>query len=578
MDQGAVMDKVMIEINWWGRYQKIQFLMVMLPVFACGFHVLSIVFIGRNIDHRCANIDNLNVSVQIGNRLVPFEVIAQNTWDNVTVTYESCSVEVKNGTAHLWTTKCLNGYNYSEPTDRSIVSQWDLVCEREALSDFTQTILSLGQLAGALICTGLADIYGRKTTYMASHLILFVSAIAISFSPNFTVFIVLRFILGVMQQGTGLVSNVLILEILPTKRRALPSQVGSYVWPASLMLLCLCAYITKDLSWQYTELLLASLSFYVLFQWWILDESPRWLLANNRIKDVENLIEKAARINKIDPQKAKELLKDQSLFEHSSDSYLDVQTSPNGDKTAQNGFTTDSHKLQTPDANMRFSAFYRNKNVLIVTLLSCYMWFADSLTYYGLIMTSTSLTDDFYMGFFVNILVEMPAAVAFGVLINRIGRKNCITVFQIIGGVSLLISVILNNADFAANIPGKTWISLVISLIGKFGISVAFGTLFQYSPELYPTNLRNTGFGISSMAARIGGMVAPYSRTFERHVPWGPGAVFTLLCLIVPVLVRFLPETHGHQLPQTIAEMDEWLDRKGKKSKEKPTNQLRPIN
>ena len=45
--------------------------------------------------------------------------------------------------------------------------------------------------------------------------------------------------------------------------------------------------------------------------------------------------------------------------------------------------------------------------------------FADCATYYGLIMTSTSLVDDLYLGYTVNILVELPAAVTYVLLINR---------------------------------------------------------------------------------------------------------------------------------------------------------------
>ncbi|KAK0052486.1 solute carrier family 22 member 6-B-like isoform X1 [Biomphalaria pfeifferi] len=519
MEKGSLMDEVFNTIGWWGRYQKTQFLMCMLPVLACASHVLSVIFIGRDVPHKCAHIDSLNISEDLlvgGN---PYDVTV-SPYVNVTVTYEACSVDVKNGSTIIFTSGCINGHNYSESRDMSIVSQWDLVCEGEALSDLSQTILSLGQLSGALICTSLADIYGRKPTYIVSHIILLCTAIALSFSPNYLVFIGLRFVLGFSQQGTGLVSNVLLVEMLPTKRRALPSQVGSYMW--------------------------------------IMDESPRWLLANNNMAAVEAFVQKASAMNKTDPDKALDLLRRKHLSK-CTDSHHSGELTINEEdcnQLAYNGHLSAGSDMKTSDENMRFTAFVKNRSVFLVTAVSCYMWFTDSLTYYGLIMTSTSLTDDFYLGYFFNVLVELPAALAFGFLINRIGRKKCTSVFHLIGGMSLLVSVVLNNASFADDIPGKETITFVISLIGKFGISVAFAVL-------------NTGFGISSMAARIGGMVAPYSRTFERHVPWGPGAVFTFLCLLVPVVGRFLPETHGHELPQTIADMDQWIKASGRKSKNK---------
>ncbi|CAL1535017.1 unnamed protein product [Lymnaea stagnalis] len=578
MDQGAVVDEMLVSLGWWGRYQRVQFLMTMLPVVACALHAMSVVFIGRAVKYKCAHVESFNMS--LNDHLYHYDVIGRNTSDNLT--YGACSIDVINGSKTVYSTPCPNGYEYSEPRDRYFVSQWDLVCDSEFMSDVSQTLLSLGQLAGAIVFTTLADIYGRKPTYVISHLLLFGIALGIAFSPNFLVFVILRFFIGAFQQGTGLISNVLLLEILPAERRALPSQVGSYIWAGSLLLLCLCAYVTKDVSWQYTEMLLAGMSVYVLFQWWIVDESIRWLLANNRKEDAEELLKKAARINKADFKKVAVLLKAENLpmstFDKNNqtaapDNYTLTESKQGGINTDSNDnidFTVTSYA--GPVDEVRFSAFFRNKNVFFVTAISCYMWFADSLTYYGLIMTSTSLTDDFYLGFFVNVLVELPAAFSFMVLINRIGRKQCIFIFHVIAGFSLMASVILDNASFAEAIPGKYWIILAVSLTGKFAISVGFGTLFQYTPELYPTNLRNTGFGISSMVSRVGGMVAPYSRTFGRHVPWGPGAVFTCLCLLVPVLVRLLPETHGHELPQTIADMDKWLSSNTDKNKAERTS------
>ncbi|XP_059159012.1 organic cation transporter protein-like [Physella acuta] len=576
MDQGVVMDEVFLSIGWWGRYQRIQFLMTMLPVLACAVHVMSVVFIGRAVQHTCSPLTSLNITLEDGGQTTDYDVILNSRNLSLNVTYGACSVDVTNGSHVVYSSTCLNGYQYAEPRDRSFVSEWDLVCEGESLSDVSQTLLSLGQMAGALIFTALADVYGRKPTYMITHLLLFAVAVGIAFSPSFIVFAVLRFLIGAFQQGTGLISNVLLLEMLPTQQRALPSQVGSYVWPGSLLVLCLCAYVTKDVSWQYTELLLAGLSIYVLFQWWITDESIRWLLANNKLATAEKILYKATKSNKVDFNKALELMRSGDLRMSTLPTELKVQDSVRQTQvhdSDRNMPDVSSSEVPVPSApaseELRFSAFVRNKNIFVITAISCYMWFADSLTYYGLLMTSTSLTDDFYLGFFVNVLVELPAAFAFGVLINRIGRKKCIFIFHVIAGFSLLTSEVLSNAPFAEAIPGRKWIIMGVSLLGKFGISVGFGTLFLYSPELYPTNLRNSGFGISSMAARVGGMVAPYSRTFARHVAWGPGAVFTCLCLLVPVLIGFLPETHGHELPQTIADMDKWIDSTRRKRSKK---------
>lgn len=48
VDEAALVDEVLLSLGWWGRYQKLQFLMATLPVMACALHVMSVVFIGES--------------------------------------------------------------------------------------------------------------------------------------------------------------------------------------------------------------------------------------------------------------------------------------------------------------------------------------------------------------------------------------------------------------------------------------------------------------------------------------------------------------------------------------------------
>ena len=54
------------------------------------------------------------------------------------------------------------------------------------------------------------------------------------------------------------------------------------------------------------------------------------------------------------------------------------------------------------------------------------------------------------------------------------------------------------------------WINQVLSLTGKFGASAGFAVIYIYSAEIFPTVMRNSGLGMSSFFARIGGVAAPY--------------------------------------------------------------------
>lgn len=53
-------------------------------------------------------------------------------------------------------------------------------------------------------------------------------------------------------------------------------------------------------------------------------------------------------------------------------------------------------------------------------------------------------------------------------------------------------------------------VALALEMTGKFGFTMAFGIVYIYTAEIYPTVLRNVGMGMCSSAARIGSITAPY--------------------------------------------------------------------
>ncbi|XP_041363180.1 organic cation transporter protein-like [Gigantopelta aegis] len=495
---------------------------------------------------------------------------------------------------------------------------------------------------GAVVCTTLADKFGRKPLYISCLFGLTVCGFGIAFSPSILMFIAIRFCIGTLQQGCGLSSYTMFVELLPTYHRALAGMVGALVWVTSLMGLSGLAYLMRDFDWRNAQFIYASVSVYVVVLYWTLDESVRWLLANGRLDEARRLISKAAKVNKYDPRKAlgvlNSLIADQSVavprsagsLKELREKFPDTETKtplilPEKEKLSVesnlpqcghkcghlatkddtsagvtrspavcseclsdqiDGLEVNSHQkpLLTPEKlevvtdpeNMSLSSaerettasqhvyqksinytvldLFRSMIVLRVTLIICYIWCVDSLTYYGLFLTSSSLVGDRFLNFFLSAIVEAPAAVVVQLLYYKTGRKQVSIIFHVLAGVFLITSVaILGNAGNSE--IGKI-MSNVFNLLGKFAISASFGALYVYGPEVFPTNLRTAGMGISSAFSRIGGMVAPYSRILSRRFIWGPGALFGFMCLLAAFLVMFLPETKGRELPTTIEEME----------------------
>ena len=93
------------------------------------------------------------------------------------------------------------------------------------------------------------------------------------------------------------------------------------------------------------------------------------------------------------------------------------------------------------------------------------------------------------------------------------------------------------------------------SLFGKFCITGCFFTLHTYAQELFPTVVRNTGYGFSSLCARFAAILAPFmGNEVAKLGRWVPISIFAGFCLVAAISVYWLPETKGRKIPDSIEE------------------------
>ncbi|KAK3094450.1 hypothetical protein FSP39_001873 [Pinctada imbricata] len=466
---------------------------------------------------------------------------------------------------------CLNGYHYDYDDGETVTMEWNLVCDKSGLGEFSTTMVIIGICIGGVIFTGLADRFGRKTVAVYTHILLLVCNVALTFMPIFAAFAGLRLFIGAFQQGLGLSTAITLIEMFPVEWRGFLGLPGALNWTFCVCTLALFAYIMKSLSWRYLQIVLSLVSIHALFGNWILDESLRWLVANKRYKEAANNIRKAAKWNKKDAEKILPLLytKNQESdplneADKEDNAYTKVKTKPNFSEVhSKEGMKQDSSNRYT------MMDILRNKILLRNSIILWYTWLVNSGVYYGLFLISGDLSvGNRYLNFFINGLVEIPAAFMYYALINRIGRKYTSVVFHGIAGVSLILSVVFLMVSTKSGDTASI-VSLIFSYAGKLGISASFNTVFIYTPELYPTNLRNLGIGLASAAGRVGGVLSPYSTILMRNIAWGPGALFGSACLLAMALMFLLPETGSYVLPQTIEEMEAWV---------KEQSYFRPLN
>lgn len=113
--------------------------------------------------------------------------------------------------------------------------------------------------------------------------------------------------------------------------------------------------------------------------------------------------------------------------------------------------------------------------------------------------------------------------------------------------VSLAMGIAMGILIF---LPDDYWLSTTLSILAMGFATTAFSIVYVQVNELFPTTLRNMGFGISSSGAKFGAMIAPFVVHLRPH--WIPSLAFTVVTFVAAAISLTLPETKGTRLKDTV--------------------------
>ncbi|XP_072018557.1 organic cation transporter protein-like [Amphiura filiformis] len=464
------------------------------------------------------------------------------------------------------TLQCDYGWTYDTSQYKStITNEFDLVCSKSSLSNLMASIYFAGVLVGSLVFGMISDWIGRYYTFFITVALFLCSNLAVAFSPNVIVFGVFRFLVGMAGLSSFIVAFVIGTELVGPSFRTVTGMGIQFFWCSGIMLLALLAFFIQD--WFILQLVMTvplifpfflipncllpqltspdaadSTLFFRLehrlskgygkseknYFYSILKESPRWLMAKGRFDEAEVIIQDIARVNKTKVP--------EPLFDDSEKKEI-LETNQAKQSTVLDLFRTPTLRWRT--LNMMFS------------------WFVNSIVYYGLSLSTSDLGSNDYVAFFLSGLVEVPAYIWCMFGIEWLGRKPNLCVLFLLAGIACLCTLFFE--------PGTAMTA--VAMLGKFCITATFGIVYVYSAELFPTVVRSAGVGISSMASRAGGILAPLILILDEYWAPLPIIIFGSSAIIAGLLVLLLPETKGKTLPETIEE-GEMFGKKPKKSKE----------
>ncbi|XP_026666972.1 uncharacterized protein LOC108622018, partial [Ceratina calcarata] len=297
---GDEVDAVQEAIGNLGKWQIFVCLAISLVKFPIAWHQLAIVFMAPHQNYNC-------------------------TAPARDETSDQCMVNV-NGTV----TECTE-WEYDRSTfTETIISQWNLVCSRTHYANIQQSILMFGVLLGNVIFGNLADRYGRKMPLMVSVVLQLISGIGCAIVPWFPALLLMKLISALATGGTMVTSYVICMEIVGTKWRAAITVLYQIPFSLGHMSLAGLGYFFRH--WQHLQIAITLPSIILLSYWWIVPESPRWLLAFGKQRAACKVLQKAANINKIKNKDIPELVRQHCLHQFCCTAEVNGKHVANGNK------------------------------------------------------------------------------------------------------------------------------------------------------------------------------------------------------------------------------------------------------
>jgi putative MFS transporter len=368
-----------------------------------------------------------------------------------------------------------------------------------------------GSLVGSVVFGRLADRIGRRRIFV--HAILwyagFTALTALAWGPwSVSAF---RFLAGIGLGALLVVDPSMLSEYLPPQNRGRFLVFLDFFWPVGLLLATGLSWvfldqIGGDSGWRYLFLAASFPAFLAFLARLNLPESPYWLARTGRTREAASVLEEITGR----PVSAEAL----SVTEESRGSLRELV----------------SQKL-------------RGRSAIIVLV-----WIALNISYYGLFLwlpfvlqDEKDFTINVYLLLALSALSQFPGYGASIWLVERIGRKPTLTLFLALGGVSALTFALADTeAVFVAS----------LFFVGFFNLG-AWGAVYPYTAELFPTRVRSSAFGMVEGVGKGAAIGGPY--LFGALIDWSGNTTWSLVFIALVMVagaaaMLFGRETRGAKL------------------------------
>ena len=330
----------------------------------------------------------------------------------------------------------------------------------------------IGMALGAVLAGTIADKFGRKNVFAATVILYSVSTGLCAVAWNYESLLAFRFLVGFGLGGELPVAATLMSEYAPSALRGRFIVLLESFWGVGWLVAALISYLLiPKFGWHIAFIIGALPALYVFLIRLHMPESIRYLLSKGRVNEARNII-------------------------LTLEKKLNVQSKP---------FDSEFEEESTPIFKLNVLTLWK-PSFRVRTLMLWIAWFGIVFSYYGIFMWLPSIV--FTQGFevvktfeyvLIMTLAQLPGYFAAAYLVDLIGRRYTLSSFLLMSGVC---------AYFFGNSATASDLLMWGAAMSFFNLG-AWGVIYTYTPELYPTAIRALGSGWAAGFGRIGGMLAP---------------------------------------------------------------------
>ncbi|XP_065282847.1 beta-alanine transporter-like isoform X1 [Dermacentor albipictus] len=528
------LDELLPEIGAFGPYQKWTYFLLCIPAtLPSVFTLFNSIFVSATPRHWC----RVPEMEALGEAFPPALLVELSIPRRAGRGFESCRMYDLNYTALVhrvldegtlpqpnesWPTRaCDDGWVYDATYyDDTLVTQMNVVCDDAWKVSMAQCAFYIGSVVGNLLFGFIGDRWGRKKSFLLTIVVSLVGGIGAAFPVTYEGYIAWRGVVGMTYPAIFQTPFIMSMEIMSPEKRTFAGMFVCAIYGVALMTLAGVAYLLR--SW-FPVAVATSLPFVVLLAiWWLIPESPRWLLSQDRLAEAEILLQKIAKRNgkKISPNFLA--------------TFMEQKKELCCDETATEEKVTLQRLVQYP-------------NLLKKVVVVCFSWTANTVVYNGLSFAVSSMGISDYVSFTISGAVEVPGVCLAWYFMDRHGRRPVMLFNMVLGGLACIATIF---------VPSEiAWPTVALCSLGKLSITASFATIYVYGAELFPTVLRTLAMGIAAMTASISLIITPqilYMGQIYGVVV--PSSIFGAMSVAGGLAILLLPETMKVRLPQTLSE------------------------